>query len=217
MKNWLKILLMAALLSKGAAIAQIPVEVFAGNEKATIDIMFFKFFYNKQNEPSRFLFFNRNRASVDYQMTPTESLPQFGFTEAISYNLPALKGFAPVFLAQVFNSGIYPKTGVQFVHINDKLTIFSWLVSETLKNPNIDFYLLFRYTPAISSKVKLFTHIESLNTFPTNAGNYSFIQRLRLGLKFQRFQTGLGTDLAERGKGSFDFSANSGIFLRYEF
>lgn len=216
MKSWLKILLMAALLSKGA-VAQIPVEVFAGNEKATIDVMFFKFFSNSKNEPSRFLFFNRNRASVDYKMTPTERLQQFGFTEAVSYNHPGLKGFAPVFVAQIFNSGVYPKTGVQYVHFNEKLIIFSWLVSQTLQNPDIDYFLLFRYTPVLTSKIKLFMQFESLNTIPTNAGNYSFSQRLRLGLKFQRIQTGLGADLAEKGRHSFDFSANSGIFLRYEF
>ena len=78
--------------------AQIPVEIFAGHERTTVDIMFFKYFKNNQGENSRWLFFNRNRASVDYRMTKTSYLPQFGFTEAISYNHEKLKGFAPVIL-----------------------------------------------------------------------------------------------------------------------
>jgi len=210
-------MLLAVSLFGGTVIAQIPVEVFTGNEKTTLDIMFFKFFRNQQNEPSRFLFFNRNRAGIDYKMTSSEKLPQFGFTEAFSYNHPDLKGFAPVLIAQVFNSGIYPKAGVQYVYFNENITLFSWFVSETAKEPAIDYYILFRFTPSLSEKLKLFTQMESLNTFQSENDNYQFTQRIRTGLKKDNFQFGLGADFVENGKDSFDFSSNSGVFLRYEF
>lgn len=217
MGNYLKIMLLTVSLYGGTVFAQIPVEVFAGNEKTTVDIMFFKFFKNQQNESSRFLFFNRNRVSVDYGMTSSTNLPQFGFTEAVSYNHEKLKGFAPVLIAQVFNSGFYPKAGIQYVYFNEKLTLFSWLVSETAENPAIDHYILFRFTPGISAKLKLFTQVESLNTLQTNNNYYRFSQRLRFGLKKDNFQFGLGTDIAENGKDSSEFTSNSGVFLRYEF
>jgi hypothetical protein len=217
MGNYLKILLLTVSLCGGTVFAQIPVEVFTGTDKATLDIMFFKFFKNSKNEPSRFLFFNRNRLAVDYKMTSTENLPQFGFTEAVSYNHEKLKGLAPVFVAQVFNSGVYPKAGIQYVFINEKLTLFSWLVSETAKEPFIDYYILFRFSPAISDKLKLFTQFESLNTLQTATGIYQFTQRFRLGLGINHFQFGLGADLAEKGKGAFDSTVNPGIFLRYVF
>jgi hypothetical protein len=217
MSNYLKLMLLTVSLYGGTVIAQIPVEIFTGNEKSTLDIMFFKFFKNQQNEPSQFLFFNRNRVSIDYEMTSSENLPQFGFTEAISYNHPELIGFAPVVVVQVFNSGVYPKAGVQFVHLNAKYTLFSWLVSETAKKPSFDYYVLFRFTPDISGKLKLFTQIESLNTFYSQTESYQFSQRFRLGLETGDFQFGLGTDLAEKGKDSFEFTSNSGVFLRYEF
>jgi hypothetical protein len=85
MKTLLRTLVLAgaaALLIRSAALSQIPVEVFAGHEKTTVDLMFFRFFKNSAGENSRFLFFNRNRASVDYRMTGKSYLPQFGFTEA---------------------------------------------------------------------------------------------------------------------------------------
>jgi hypothetical protein len=217
MVNYLKIMLLAVSLYGGTVIAQIPVEVFAGNEKTTLDIMFFKFFRNQKNEPSRFLFFNRNRAGIDYKMTSSEKLPQFGFTEAFSYNHPGLRGFAPVLIAQVFNSGIYPKAGVQYVYFSKNITLFSWLVSETAKKPAIDYYILFRFTPSLSEKLKLFTQMESLNSLQSENDYFQFTQRIRLGLKKDNFQLGLGADFVENVTESFDFSSNSGVFLRYEF
>lgn len=217
MVNYFKIMLLTVSLYGGTVLAQIPVEIFSGNEKTTLDLMFFKFFKNRQNEASRFLFFNRNRVSIDYEMTSSGNLPLFGFTEAVSYNHHRLNGFAPVVIAQVFSSGIYPKAGVQYAYFKENITLFSWLVSETEKEPAIDYYILFRFTPSLSEKLKLFTQMESVNTFQSENDYFQFTQRIRLGLKKDNFQLGLGADFVENGKDSFDFSSNSGVFLRYEF
>lgn len=209
---------MAMLLYKGIAFAQIPVEIFAGHKKATVDIMFFKFFKNKEGPNSKFLFFNRNRASMDYAMTETTNLPQFGFTEAFSYNHEKLKGFAPVAVASVLNKGVYLKAGIQFAKIKKDYTIFSWVVVETLKEPNIDFFLLARYTPKLSDKLNLFSQIELVNAFPTvEKNNFASTQRLRLGLKIKEFQFGAGLDISQLGRNKFTKSENFGGFLRYEF
>lgn len=211
------LVVMAMFLSRGIAFAQIPVEVFAGDKKATVDIMFFKFFKNKEQN-SKFLFFNRNRASIDYAMTTTTNLPQFGFTEAISYNYEKLKGFAPVVVANILNRGVFPKAGVQFAKIKKDYSIFSWLVAETLKEPNIDFFFLGRYTPKLSDKLNLFSQIELVNAFPTfEQNNFSFTQRFRLGLKIKELQFGAGLDLSQSGRNNYTTTENFGGFLRYEF
>lgn len=208
----------AMLLFRGIAFAQIPVEVFAGHKKATVDIMFFKYFKNKAGQNSKFLFFNRNRASIDYKMTETTNLPQFGFTEAISYNHQKLKGFAPVMVASILNRGVYPKVGIQYAKIKKDYTIFSWFVSEMLKEPNIDFFFLARYTPKISEKLHLFSQIELVNAFPTvEQNNFAFTQRLRLGLKIKEFQFGAGLDVSQFGRNDFAQTENFGGFLRFEF
>lgn len=212
------LLSMTMLLYSGIVSAQIPVEIFAGNKKITTDVMFFKFIKDEKGGQSNFLFFNRNRASIDYAMTNTTNLPQFGSTAAISYNHKKLRGVAPVLVLSVLNRGVYPKTGVQFAAVKKEYTVFSWLVSETLRNPNIDFFFLVRYTYAITHRLQLFSQLELVNAFPTAANNnYSLAQRVRLGLKKQAFQFGAGVDLAQLGKNNFTRSQNWGGFIRYEF
>lgn len=169
-------------------------------------------------ENSRFLFFNRNRAGVDYEQTSTTNLPQFGFTEAISYNDPRLKGLAPVAVVQLLNSGIYSKAGIQYVLIRKSLTIFSWLVIETASQPDVDLFLLMRYSPAITNRLNLYMQLESINALPTEAsGIHNFIQRFRLGLKLQDWQFGIGSDFSQSGTTTFTKINNTGVFLRYEF
>lgn len=208
----------AMLLSRGIAFTQIPVEVLVGDKKATMDIMFFKFIKNKEGKNSNFLFFNRNRANIDYKMTKTTDLPQFGFTEALSYNHAKLKGFAPVVVVSISNRGFYPKTGLQFAKMKKDYTIFSWVMVETLEMPNIDFFFLGRYTPKLTDKLNLFSQIELFNAFPSvSQNNFSFVQRFRLGLKIKEFQFGVGLDLSQLGRNNFTTTENFGGFLRYEF
>ncbi len=202
--------------------AQIPVEIFAGHERTTVDIMFFKYFKNNKENPhnhrDRWLLFNRNRASVDYRMTKTTYLPQFGFTEAISYNHEKLKGFAPVIVGQVLSWGVFPKAGIQYAHISKNMTIFTWLVCETLEKPDLDYFLLVRYNPKITEKINLFTQLESVNAFPTvSTENFSFTQRLRLGIQLKTYQFGAGADFNQTGNTAFTKIYNIGGFIRHEF
>jgi hypothetical protein len=218
-KFQIKILLLVVTFNlKNVATAQLPFEIFAGNKKATADLMFFKFIKNKQQQNTKWLFFNRNRASIDYQQTSTINLPQFGFTEAISFNDAKLKGFSPVAVVSILNKGVYSKVGFQFVKIKTNFTLFSWVVVETLKNANVDFFFLGRYTPKLSNTLNLYTQMELLNTFPTvMENNFSLTQRFRLGLKIKEFQFGLGADFNEIGRNNFIASDNFGSFIRYEF
>lgn len=208
----------ATFLFRNVAIAQIPVEAFLGNEKATIDIMFFKFFKNNSGQNSEWLFFNRNRASIDYTQTSTERLPQFGFTEAISYNNKNFLGFAPVAVLSVLNRGVFPKAGIQFAKITSDITVFAWSVVEKSNEPYIDLFLLARYTPQLTNSLHLFTQIESVNAFATNkVKTNSYVQRARIGLKIKEFQFGLGTDFSQVGNIEFFTTSNIGGFIRYEF
>jgi len=180
--------------------------------------MFFKYFKNKEKQNSKLLFFNRNRASIDYKMTKTTNLPQFGFTEAISYNHEKLKGFAPVAVISILNRGVYPKIGIQYVKIKMDFTFFGWTVAETLKDANINLFLLARFTPKLTEKLNLYTQIEFVNDFPVTDKNlYNFVQRIRLGLKLKEFQFGAGFDFHQYGRNNFVSTNNMGGFLRYEF
>lgn len=216
-RKFFLMMLLTVPLFGGTVGAQIPVELFTGNEKTTLDLMFFRFFNNAKKESSPFLFFNRNRVSLDYRMTGSSYLPQFGFTEAVSYNHPRLGGFAPVAVVQLLNSGVFPKAGIQYVFMQSDLTVFSWLVSDLRKHAAIDYYLLMRYRKSVTDHLKLYIQFESLNSLYTTSVHWQFVQRLRLGLSKAKFQFGLGTDLSERTKSDQAMSSTTGLFFRYEF
>ncbi len=218
MKSTVLLAAMFCFACLSAARAQVPVELFAGHRRATVDIMFFKFINNKAGEASRFLFFNRNRASAAYQPDAEADPPQFGFTEALSYNHRAMKGFAPVAVAQVLGNGVLAKAGIQYARLGKQATVFSWLVCETTSGPVIDHFLMLRYTPKLTNETKLFVQFESLTVFPTgNAKAMAWVNRNRLGLQHGRWQWGAGADLVAGGPQVSGATANLGVFLRHEF
>ena len=201
-----------------AANAQVPVEVLVGTERSTVDAMFFRFFRTADGGNSEWLFFNRNRAAYDHRMTAGTRLPQFGFTEAVSWNPSWLAGFAPVLVGQILSSGAQAKGGVQFALVAREWTVFSWVVSEMSTRPDMDLYALARFTPAIGGEWRIYTQAEVLNVFPTEAAlPRSFTQRLRLGLQWRDAAFGVGTDLSQRNGTSPATTRQFGVFVRYAF
>lgn len=197
---------------------QIPVEFFVGEKKASADLMFFRFIKSSDTTNSEWLFFNRNRSVVDYEMTSSSKLPLFGHTMAFSYNSKALAGFAPVSVLQISNSGTAPKIGLQYAKSRKDLLLFTWLVHELKSEPYTDFFLLFRYSPPLNDYLNLFFQIESFNGLPiTSDKKYNLVQRLRVGLKSGLVQFGAGTDLSQSGKNDFIATENFGLFIRYEY
>jgi hypothetical protein len=214
----LKVSLLFVLLLAGMMQAQIPVEIFIGHQKATVDIMFFKNIHSNKNTNSPWLFFNRNRANMDYRMTSSSNLPQFGFTEAISFNPKSWRGLAPVWVGQILTTGVFSKAGIQLAKVKKNMTLFSWVVCETKNEPVLDYFILVRATPRLSDKINLFSQFESINSFPsTNETYYSFSQRLRLGLKLNSLQAGVGLDFNQTGRVNYICTQNLGGFIRYEF
>lgn len=214
----MKFLLSALLLFTIVIEAQIPGEVFFGDKKATVDVLFFKPFRDSEGQNSDWVLFNRGKITLDYKMTPDNNKPFFVGMQAISYNPAALGGFGPVAVSLITNNGMYPKLGMQYVKFNEDFMFFGWLICETLKDPDVDLYLYAKFTPLISGKTRLFAQIETNSTFPAWAGGEpSLYQVMRLGLKWEGFQTGLGLDLTQKGKGDVRTTENTGIFVRYEF
>lgn len=196
--------------------AQIPVEMMLGSKKATADVMFFKYFKKDSGTYSRWLFFSRNRAAIDYNTSTYP--PQFGLTQALSYNAPQLAGWAPVLVGQALSGGVYAKAGVQYAYTKNNLVIFSWLVIETKPKPTLDYFLLARYTPAISPTLKLFIQLESINTLHTYTnGSNTYTQRYRLGVQYRHFQFGPAADYTQLATHPPRSTSNLGIFLRHEF
>lgn len=203
--------LVAILFACGeVTFAQIPLEVFVGNEKTAVDVLWFRSIKNQQGEPTSFLFFNRNRAVVDYH-----NRTSFGSTNALSFAV--FEGLGVVLVGQFFNSGFYPKAGVQYYFTHDRLSIFSWAVVETLNEPDADWFVLGKYEPQITEEWRLYLQAEFLGSTGFN-GVLNLSQRLRIGMGLEGWVFGFGSDFIETGKlPSLTVNANAGVFLRREF
>jgi hypothetical protein len=197
------------LLMAGAnvpAIGQsIPVEVFVGHERTRLDMLWFRPFAKE----SHWLFFNRNVASVDHS-----NRTSFGSIAAVSYNLKM--GLGAVVNATFNNGGAFPKAGLQYARRKGHFTLFGWVVVETLKDPDLDLFLLTRFEPPINEKLRVFSQLE-LFTVLNADGHVQSTQRIRLGLGWRAWQFGPAADLTTAGTDSPFTTTNLGGFLRHEF
>lgn len=192
------------------AYGQLPVEILVGHQRTSADAMWFRYFKNAQGNNSRFLFFNRSRASSDYS-----NKTAFGVTLAASYNFPS--GLGLVAVGQFLGDGFYPKAGVQYFRRKNQFMFFTWLVSETQADPSMDWFVLTRFEPSLTEKVRLFSQLELLSTSDLH-GYYQLVQRLRLGVGFPTgWQFGAGLDLQSAGSDRLATTHNLGVFIRKEF
>lgn len=198
------------LLGLNTAFSQ-SVEIYAGHKRAGVDLMWFKFFKNKQDECTPLLFFSRNRASTDYDNAPTA----FGSTNAISYNFN--NGVGLVAVGSFLNAGFTPKAGVQFVKMKGDFLFFGWLVADLKKEGNFDLFGMLRWQPKISEQWRLFSQLELFPVYNPKNEFWNLTQRLRLGARYRACAAGLMADFNQAGATDFVQTNNLGGFLRYEF
>lgn len=203
-------IVLATFLYWGVAFSQ-SLEYYAGDERTGVDLMWFKNFKNLKDEKSPFLFFSRNRASVDYHNSPTI----FGSTNAVSYNLK--NGLGVVGVASFLNSGFIPKVGIQYYKQKGDFMFFGWLVSDAQKNGNLDLFGLFRYQPKITEKWKGFGQAELFPIYNPNSEYWNITQRFRLGVKYHQLAAGAMLDFNQRGTNNLTNTGNIGVFFRNEF
>ncbi len=197
---------------------KLPIELFAGHKKTTVDLTYFRYVKTKEDRNSRWLLFNRDRISVAYEKTGGQYQPKFAMTFAMSYNPHTWKGLAPVAVVTATNQGLFPKLGMQYYTVRKDFVFFIWTIVEAMEDPDMEIFILTRYTPPIGNRLKLYLQGESGNKFPLyDEANYSLFQRARLGLVTGRVQWGLAADFEQTGYRTFDRSSNMGVFLRYEF
>jgi len=209
---WPKIvqLTIAMLFIKGMAMAQMT-EAYAGHRRAGVDIMWFENFKNKKEERTAFLFFSRNRASVDYKNNPA----LFGSTNAVSYNFK--NGIGIVAVGSFLQKGFVLKSGIQYYRQKKQFVFFGWAVADLKKDGGIDVFGLFRYVPKINSSLHAFGQLEFFPVYTPSTEVWSLTQRVRIGLKHRSMAAGFMADFNQTGKNNFTSTHNLGIFMRNEF
>jgi len=201
---------LAMLLLRNIANAQ-SVETYMGHKRVGVDLMWFKNFKNTKEERAPFLFFSRNRASIDYQNSPTA----FGSTNAISYNFK--NGLGIVAVASFLNSGFTPKAGVQYYKQKGDFLFFGWLVADLKIKGNIDLFGLFRYQPKINKKWRVFSQAEIFPVYSPATQYWNLTQRLRVGAKYHALAAGFMADFNQVRMNNLAKTNNIGGFLRWEF
>jgi hypothetical protein len=193
------------------------VEVFAGHQAATADVLFFEYVPNRTGQPTPWLLFHRSRALVDYDIDTDarRDLPQFGMTNAVSFNPRRWRGLAPVAAVSLTSASAAAKLGVQYARVRPTATVFGWVVVETASQPTVDLFVLARYTRPLTADLGLFSQIETIGIRATADDEASTLTlRSRLGVSMGRWQVGAGADL---GRGPSAASRNLGLFLRHAF
>lgn len=203
-------LVLAAFLIRSVASAQ-SVEVYGGHQRTGVDLMWFKNFKNAEEEPSSFLFFSRNRASINEPDASTA----FGSTNAVSYNFK--NGLGIVAVGAFLNAGFTTKTGLQYFKSRGDFMFFGWLVTDLKKQGSIDLFGMFRYQPQIGSQWRLFSQVELFPVFSPQKGLWNLTERLRLGAWHHDWAAGAMADFNQTGRNDFIQTGNLGIFLRHDF
>lgn len=200
----------ATVLCVTVAEAQ-SVEAYAGNGRAGIDLMWFRYVKQKDERPLPLLYFSRNRASVDYMESPT----LFSSTNALSYNFK--RGIGLVAVASFLNTGITPKAGLQYHRLSKDLLFFGWMVVDVRRKGAVDIFGMLRFTPPIAQAWKGFTQLELFPVIQTASKTRTYTQRLRLGVKKTSWSTGLIHDMTLNRASTSTHTWNLGLFFRQDF
>jgi hypothetical protein len=200
----------ALLFCVGTAFSQ-SVETYAGHKRAGVDLLWFNYFAKQTGEKTPLLFFSRNRASTDYDNSPTA----FGSTNAVSYNFKS--GLGLVAVGSFVNAGFVPKSGVQFVKMKGDFLFFGWLVADLKKAGSMDLFGLFRWQPKLNDQWRLFSQLELFPIYKPENEFWNITQRFRLGAKYHAWTLGFMADFNQSGDDDFVKSMNLGGFLRHDF
>ena len=207
----MKYLIVIVLIATNLTILAQSIEFYAGNQRTGVDLMWYKFIQNKNDENTPILFFSRNRASVDYD----NQLGAFGSVNAFSFNLK--NGLGLVSVASFLNSGLRAKIGLQYAKQKDTFLFFGWAVIDLKNEASVDVFGLFRYQPRLNGRWRLFSQIELFPVYNPRNQFWNLTQRVRVGPKYHKFTFGFMADFNQAGSTEFQTHQNFGGFLRYDF
>ena len=187
--------------------APLPVEVMAGNNRANLLIII--------NRPidaaGKFNFFNVTVGAADYQNTPSET--EMVINNAITYGLG--KGFSAASgLQWHYKLGFVPTVGFQFLKASPDYLIVIFPTYNFKPGSAFETVAITEFKPKLSNKLRLYTRLQGLfvqdikNDVHARSGT-----SLRVGLTFDKFTLGLGSNFDAYGPKKFEKS-NHGLFFQ---
>lgn len=181
-------------------------ELMPGHDFFFTDVQFLKNF-----DPAyRFTVFSRTRAQIAYADDAVD------FFSGAYFNYTRPSGFGLSLIGRFNNAGSDVDFGPHFYKQTESITFFG-IASLSLTDGGVySWFSIFRYRPALSDKVKLYTSLE-LFTAMKRAAHLASTQRIRIGLDINTIQFGGAVNLTEFGDEFRFMNNNYGVFIRKEF
>lgn len=196
------LLLVAMFLSRMAGAQSL--EMMVGHQGIFADVQWLE----PLDEAFRWSVFSRTRATVDYDNRTSL------FTGAY-LNHTTRSGIGVSIVGKVGDTGGGADAGLHIFKPRKNWMLFG-LASVGIKQElEYSWFSIFRFSPPISEKWKLFTGLELFTLFNRQGHAFS-VQRIRLGLDFKGYQFGLAANLSQAGKEPV-LDQNLGGFIRRSF
>ena len=179
-------------------------EIMVGNERIFADVQWLKFI----DQSRKWSVFSRTRATVDYEN-------QSNLFSGAYLNATTKSGIGLSIIGKIGNQGGGGDAGIHIFKAKSNWMLFG-LASVGFKNKlEYSWFSIFRFTPKINSKLKLYFSVELFNLFERDFHLIS-VQRIRLGIDFKSFQFGAAANFSEIGK-NWSSQSNLGGFIRKSF
>lgn len=203
-KSFLKCIGIALMLGSILPSQAQSLEIMPGDKRVFTDVQWLKFLDTNY----RFSLFSRTRATVNYDNeTSFFTAAYFNYTSPIDVGL--------TLVGKLNDQEGGGDIGIHLLKSKTNWTLFGLLAIGLKEELEYSWFSIFRFTPAINDKWKLYTSLE-LFTLMNNNGHAFSVQRIRAGVDRNGYQFGLGNNLSEIGtRPSTD--NNFGVFLRKSF
>ncbi len=153
--------------------------------------------------------FSRSRASADYHQNTNLFMGAY-------LNYTTKTGLGGTILGRISSLESGADAGIHFFKASKKMMLYA-LASLALDSElGYSWFSIFRYTPMLGEKWKLYTSLELFTNFRENK-HFASVQRIRLGLDMNGNQFGLAINLLGVGENYDPTESNPGVFIRKQF
>ena len=179
-------------------------ELMPGDKRIFADIQWLK----PLDKQYKWTLFSRTRATVDYDNNTN-------LFSGVYLNHTTKSGFGGSIIGKIGANSGGVDAGVHLFKSKPNWMLFAVVSAGVKSELEYSWFSIFRFTPPLNEKWKLYTSLELFTLF--NRGNHLIsVQRMRLGLSRKSVQFGLANNLSEA---SNDLIANNnfGVFIKKTF
>ena len=191
--------------------APIPIELFAGNQGFS-----FQLILSKQFSPtSKFGFFNVTSFASGYKQAnqTTSFISQSGLTAEVWKGISVIAGLSAMDFPGT-SLEVRPTAGLQYLLISRDISVFVLPRFDLTQTYNFETLAVLEYKPMLSKNWGIYTRIDGLYNYNTKLGYHEITEiNLRLGLSYKNVQFGVGLILDFYGSDSYNVN-NFGVFIK---